>query len=260
MGCFDGKVVWITGGNSGIGLACALEFARQGARLALSARREDRLTEAAELCRAAGAECLVVPCDVTDDEAVAAAVATIVRHYGQLDVAMANAGCAVAGRVAQLDAETWRRQLDVNVLGLVSTVRYALPELEKTGGRLALVGSVIAYVHPPKNGAYAASKAAVHAIGQTLSAELARSEVSCTTIHPGFVASDIARVDNDGVFDPERADKRPAQLMWKAEDAARVMVAAIAARKPLFVFTGHGRLAAWLGRFTPGLVRMVLSR
>lgn len=260
MSSLKGLVVWITGGGTGIGLATAVELARAGAKVAVSGRRGDRLTNAVAAVEAAGGEALAVACDVVDEASLAAAVATIVGRWGRLDVAIANAGFAVSGKIATLTDADWRRQFDTNVFGAVNTVRAALPELEKTGGRMVLIGSVAGFVYAPRNGAYNASKAAIRAIGATLSAELVGSKVTCTTIHPGFVESEIGQVSNDGVFQPDKKDKRPAQLLWKTDDAARVMVHAIAARKREFVFTGHGKLIVFLSRAAPGLVARLAAR
>ncbi|MBK7156444.1 MAG: SDR family oxidoreductase, partial [Sandaracinaceae bacterium] len=207
---FQDNVVWITGGGTGIGKALAVEFAAEGAKLALSGRRRDRLDEAAAELRAGGAEVLVVPCDVTDENSIDEAVSAVVGHFGKLDVCVANAGFSVAGRIKKLRAADWRRQFDVNVIGLASTCRAVLPHLEKTKGRIALIGSVSALFPAPGLAPYSASKAAVRVIGASLSAELHGSGVSCTTIHPGFVESEIAQVDNQGHFDAEREDRRPA--------------------------------------------------
>jgi NAD(P)-dependent dehydrogenase (short-subunit alcohol dehydrogenase family) len=255
MGRFDGKVAWVTGGGSGIGLACVLELAKQGAKVVVSGRRADKLDAAVAAVRAAGGEATALVCDVTRADSVADAVATIVATYGSLDVLLANAGFSVRGKVAELSDAEWRRQFDTNVFGLLHTVRASMPELLRVGGRVALVGSVASFVPAPNFAAYGASKAAVRAIGEAFSIELRGTGVSCTTIHPGYVESEIAQVNNEGQFDPERKDRRPARLMWKAEPAARVMVQAIADRKVEFVFTGHGRFAVALSRLAPGIVR-----
>lgn len=262
MGLFDGKVVWITGGGSGIGHACALRFAAEGARVAVSGRRRDRLDAVVAEIEAAGGSALAVPCDVTAPAEVDAAVAAVVARFGQLDVAVANAGFSISGRVWEVPHEQWARQLDLNVLGLVSTVRSAMPELVRTQGRVVLIGSVAAFVYAPKNGAYNASKAAVHAIGVTLSNELEKAGqgVTCTTVHPGFVESEIAKVRNDGSLDPERRDNRPRQLMWTAEAAARVIVPAVHRRVREFPFTAHGKFALWLSRWAPWVLRFALTR
>jgi NAD(P)-dependent dehydrogenase (short-subunit alcohol dehydrogenase family) len=255
MSKFQDAVVWITGGGSGLGRAMALEFARQGAHVAVSGRRQELLDEVVEDVTRMGRKGLAVICDCTDEAAVERAVATVVEHFGKLDVAVANAGFSVAGSVASLSADDWRRQLDINVVGAALTARHAIPHLEKTRGRLALVGSVAGLVYFPGFAAYQASKAAVLALGRTLAMELAPKGVSCTVLQPGFVSTDIAKVDNQGRFDPNRRDPRPANLMWEAEPAARKMVRAIAARRVEFTFTGHGRLGAWLGRHLPWLVQ-----
>jgi short-subunit dehydrogenase len=109
-------------------------------------------------------------------------------------------------------------------------------------------------------GAYGASKAAVHSIGETLQVELLGTGVTCTTIHPGFIKSEITRIDNEGNHHKDRADPRPSNLMWPTDKAAKVMVKAIAKRKKVFVFTGHGKIAVFLGKFFPSIARKISSK
>jgi len=257
---FDNQVVWITGGGSGIGRALALAFADEGATVAVSGRREDRLQRVVQELEKRGAKGLAVRCDVTDEASVAEAVRKVVRTFGGLDVAVANAGFAVAGRIEKLSAADWRRQLDVNVIGTAMTARYAIPHLRERKGRLALVGSVMSMVSMPGLGAHSASKYAVRAIGQALAVELHGSGVSCTTIFPGYTESEIAQVDNQGRFDASREDRRPKNLIWRTNRAARVMVDAIAKRKREYTFTAHGKAGAFAGRHMPGLVHFSLTR
>jgi short-subunit dehydrogenase len=132
--------------------------------------------------------------------------------------------------------------------------------LKQNQGRIGLVGSVGAYLPNPNVGAYGASKAAVHSIGLTLQVELQGTGVSSTTIHPGFVVSEIARIDNEGVWHPERTDPRPSNLMWPTDKAAKVMVKAIIKRRRNYVFTTHGRVFVWLQQWFPGLVRTIVSK
>lgn len=259
-GRWDGHVVWLTGAGSGLGEAMALEFARGGAKVALSGRRVDRLEAAAERIRALGAEALVVPCDVTDEASLDEAVAAVVARFGRLDVAVANAGYSAGGPVETVSMDDWRRQLEVNVVGAAGTAARAIPHLRATRGRLVLVGSVAAMVHFAKAGPYQASKAAILALGNTLSAELAGEGITCTTIHPGFVKSEIYLRDNQGQVRDGRRDRRPAQLLWETDDAARVMVSAIWKRKRQFVFTGHGRFGWFMASHFPGFVHWVTTR
>jgi NAD(P)-dependent dehydrogenase (short-subunit alcohol dehydrogenase family) len=257
---FSEMVAWITGASSGIGRACALELARLGAAVAVSGRRRDRLDEVVRAIEQAGGQALAVPCDVCDEASVADAVERVARRLGRLDVALANAGFAVGGRVEELDAAAWRRQLDTNVVGAALVARHALPQLRRTAGRIAFTGSVAAFVPAPGFAAYHCSKYALRALALTLQAELEGTDVSCTIVHPGFVESEINQVDNEGRFHPERTDRRPHGLMWPTDRAARVIVEAIRKRRREVVFTGHGRVAVALGMHFPSLAHLVMTR
>jgi short-subunit dehydrogenase len=254
------KVIWITGASSGIGKAMAFEWVRLGYKVALSSRRKELLDKVAEEIKHLGGEAFAIPCDIMEETTIKNAVEQIIKTWGRLDVVVANAGFGVFGSIARLTAKDWNRQLQGNVTGLALTVKYALPHLKKNNGRIGLVGSVGAYLPNPNLGAYGASKAAVHSIGQTLQVELMGTGVSCTTLHPGFVVSEIARIDNDGVWHPERPDPRPSNLMWTTDKAAKVMVRAILKRKRIYVFTGHGKIFVWLQRWFPGLMRLIISK
>lgn len=254
------KVVWITGGGTGIGKAVALAYAKSGVYVAISGRRVERLTEVVDEIKAMGSKGLAVPCDVSIEEDNEKAVRMIIDHFGRLDIAIANAGYGVRGRIENLRPSDWSNQLNVNLIGATQTARYALPELEKTGGRIVLISSVMAYIRAENHGAYSASKAAITAIGETLSLELNGTGVSCTTIHPGYVESEIGQVTNEGQFSENIKDHRPSKLMWTAEDASRVMIKAIDKRKRLYTFTWHGWFAQFMARHFPNLVYWVLSR
>lgn len=183
------KVVWITGASSGIGKAMAHKWSQLGYKVVLSARRQELLKAIAMGIKDSGGEALVIPVDIMEETSIEKAVQQIITSLGRLDVVVANAGFGVIGSIEKLTAKDWNRQLQGNVTGLALTVKYALPYLEKTNGRIGLVGSIAAYLPNPYVGAYGASKAAVNSIGKTLQVELKNSGVSCTTLHPGFVVS-----------------------------------------------------------------------
>lgn len=260
MGNTQENVVWITGASSGIGKSMAFEWARLGYKVVLSSRREELLDKVANEISLSGGEALVIPCDIMEEAAIENTVQQIIEAWGRLDVVIANAGFGVFGSLEKLTAKDWNRQLQGNVTGLALTVKYALPHLKENNGRIGLVGSVGAFLPNPNLGAYGASKAAVHSIGQTLQVELMGTGVSCTTLHPGFVASEIARIDNDGVWHPERTDPRPSNLIWPTDKAAKVMVRAVLKRKRNYVFTGHGKVFVGLQRWFPGLMRFIISK
>lgn len=257
---YEDKVIWITGGGTGIGRALAIEFAERKAVVAVSGRRVEPLEQTREEIERAGGRGLVVPCDVTKVTELEEEVDEIVDAHGGLDVVVANAGYTVAGKFEDLTAADWKRQFDTNVIGVAMTARCALPHLRESGGQIVLMGSVAGTVGLPETAPYSASKFAVRGIGQSLTAELADSEVSCTTLLPGFVESQIGKVDNQGEYREDWEDQRSEQLMWPADRAARSMLSAIAKRKSEAVITGHGKVVAFLGNHAPRLTQQLMGR
>ena len=255
MGAFDGQVAFITGASSGIGAALAGEFARQGADLALTARRTDRLQALARELEAAGRRALAIAGDVTRDGDLEAAVAQALDRLGQIDVAVANAGFGVVGPVEQLALPDFRRQFETNVFGVLRTIYATLPEIKRRRGRLVIIGSVSGWLSMPGGAPYAMSKFAVRALATALAHELRPAGVSVTHVSPGFVESEIRQVDNDGRWQAApAAGGPPAWLVMPAETAARQIVRAAARRRREVIVTGHGRLAVWLERHAPWLV------
>jgi short-subunit dehydrogenase len=255
----QGKTVLVTGASAGIGAAVARELAAYGANLVLSARRRDRLEAlAAEL--AGRAKVVIVVADVTRDGEIEAAVAAAERTFGGLDVAIANAGFAVTGHVDRLTLEDHRRQLETNVFGVLRTIYAALPALKRTHGQLALMGSIAGHVPTPGTGPYNMSKFAVRALAEVLHDELQADGVGVTLLSPGFVVSDISRIDNEGRRHEKDGSRAPAWLRMPTDEAARQIVAAIETRRREAIITTHGKLAVFLYRHFPWLVRAAIRR
>ena len=254
----ENLIVWITGAGSGLGEAMALEFGCRGAKVVLSGRRRERLDEVKGKLDGLGVESSVEVCDVRETESLCEVVQRISDRYGRLDIAVANAGYAVGGAFERITIEQWRGQMDTNVIGVVGTIQAAMPALKEVAGRVGVVSSVAGHIATPDSAPYTASKFAVVGLCRSLQMEFANTGVSLTNLMPGFVESDISKVDNDGQFRADYEDKRPKQLMWPREKAARVMVNAIVARKREYVFTGHGKAAAFVGRHLPALVHSMM--
>lgn len=258
---FRDKVVLITGASSGIGEELARQLGQSGAKLALAARRRERLDKLAdEIAAAGGARPLVAECDVTRDGDVERVVAEAVRTWGKLDVVIANAGFGVMGPLAKLSLEDYRRQFETNVFGVLRTIYAALSEIRKAEGHLALMGSVSGWAASPGASPYAMSKFAVRALANSITPELALSGVKVTLISPGFVASEIRRVDNRGRLHDAVKEPIPAWLVVKTDKAARQMLRAIARGKREAIITGHGKILVGLERFMPWMIRAVGRR
>jgi short-subunit dehydrogenase len=254
-GRFEGKAVFITGASSGIGAATARVFAREGAKVALFARRADRLEQLAREIEAAGGTALALSGDVARRKDLDAAVARTVEAYGGIDVVLANAGFGVSGRIADLTTEDVRRQFDVNVFGVLDTVYATLPHLRASKGRLGILSSVAGHVATPTSGAYCASKFAVQSLATTLYYELGEEGISVTILSPGLVESDIRSTDNTGHFREDWPDPAPLWLRMPVDKAAKQIVRALYKRRYEEVITAHGKLIVWLARTFPRAFR-----
>ena len=254
---FHDKAVLITGASSGIGEELALQLAQAGAKLTLTARRKEQLENLAQKIAAQGHQKpLVVICDVARDGDLELAVAQTVRNYGRLDVVFANAGFGVVGAFKKLSVDDYRRQFETNVFGVLRTAYAALPELEKSRGRLAFIGSVSGWVATPGASPYCMSKFAVRALANSITPELRRAGVTLTLISPGFVVSNIRRVDNRGTAHPEAKDSIPAWIQMPTDQAVRKILRAVARGKREQIITIHGKVFVALERFLPWLVRL----
>jgi len=252
--------VLITGASSGIGAALAREYDKRGARLALLARRKDKLASLAGSLR----DAKPIACDVTDDVSVQTAVREALGAFGELDVVIANAGIGIMGSVEELSIEDYRRQFETNVFGVLRTVKATLSSLRRTSGRIALTGSVSGFLSLPGTSAYAMSKFAVRALAEALGAELSSAGVSVTHIAPGFVESEIRKVDNAGHHHEGRSDPIPPFLVMSNTRAAHEIANAIEARRPEAVITNHGKAAMFVAtrfpRTTHSIVRLASSQ
>lgn len=257
---FSGQAVFITGASSGIGAALAREFARCGADVVLAARRAERLEALAEEIRRGGRRALAVGCDVTRDGDVERAMAAARTAFGRVDVVVANAGFGVVGDVERLTLDDYRRQFETNVFGVLRTVWAALDDVKRARGRIAIIGSVSGHLATPGSSPYAMSKFAVRALAEALGHELAPQGVSVTLISPGFVESEIRRVDNAGRLREAAPDPIASWLVMPAERAARQIVDAIARRRREAVITGHGRATVFLNRHAPWLIAALIRR
>lgn len=252
-------VVLITGASSGIGEATARELVRRGAKVALCARRTELLEKVAAELRAAGGSAIAVACDVTRDGDCEAAVARALAEWGKLDVLLANAGFAVAGRLEALSIDDYRRQLETNFFGALRALKAALPELKKSRGRIGVVGSVNGFIGTPATSAYCASKFAVRGLCDAIRPELRPYGVSVTHIAPGFVASEIRHKDNREVVHASSKDPVPAWLVATAESAANEIVNALSRRKREQVVTFHGKVFVFLERHLSWLVARLVG-
>jgi len=192
---FSGKRVWVIGASSGIGEACANALLAQGAKVALSSRRVERLNAIA--AQAQADQALVIPLDVTNDDQFHGAYQTLLNTWGGLDLLLFVSGMYIPLRADDFEIQAAEQTIEANLLGPMRAVALVLPEmLKEHAGHIAIVGSVAGYSGLPKALAYGPSKAGIINFCETLYYDLLPEGVSVHMISPGFVATE-ATAQND---------------------------------------------------------------
>jgi len=225
-----GQVVLITGAASGIGAATALEVLAQGGVPVLVDCDAEPLAAMAARCGGAVSHWVA---DVTDLPAMEQVVAQTMARHGRIDVVFANAGVAAFGPLALVDPQAWKRCVEVNVFGVFNTVRAALPAVMQARGYVLINASVSSFAHPPVMSAYAASKSAAEAMGNSWRIELASHGVDVGVVHAGWVSTPLV---TEGALHPGFVRLRatmpgPLNSETSPQDAARAIVRGMQARK-----------------------------
>ena len=193
------RIAFIAGASSGLGLAVAVELAREGCRVAICSRDEARIADAAgQVAQEAGApqeQVLPVVCDVTDEAQIEAAIGQTVDHFGGLHILVTNAGGPPTGFIDDFDAERWRRGLDLNLMSTINLCRHALSPLRRAAAedghaRILMITSMAAKQPVPNLYLSNTARAGVQGFAKTLSEELGPAGITVNTILPGFTRTD----------------------------------------------------------------------
>ncbi|EXJ24156.1 Short-chain dehydrogenase/reductase SDR [Alkalibacterium sp. AK22] len=225
----QGKVIWITGASSGIGEELAYQLAEKGATLILSARSANKLKKVKEECVTRfSAQVLVYPMDVSDPEAIKAAVSTVSEKIGSIDVLINNAGFGHTQAFLDYDFSRAENMFKVNVLGLMYMSQLVARDMKQAGaGHIINIASIAGKVATPKSAVYSATKFAVIGFSNALRLELKDNNIQVTTVNPGPV--DTPFFDE---FDPSGEYlKNVSSMVLSAEYVAHETVAAIGTKK-----------------------------
>jgi len=187
---FTGKVIVITGGSRGLGLAFVRGAARAGATVIAIARDPERLTTVAEEARSAGTPIQTIAADIVDDTARGDAFARLIADNGRIDGLVNNAGITKVGPTVDYDLADLRRILEINVVSVFACSQAAAPAMT-TGGSIVNIGSLSSFVGHPERAAYAASKTAVLGLTRSLAVEWGGRGIRVNAIAPGYIETDI---------------------------------------------------------------------
>lgn len=258
---FKDRIVWITGASSGIGEALAKAFHHAGAKLILSARREDELRRVQTLC---GGEpgTRVLPLDMSRSAELPDKARAAMGLFGGIELLVLNAGISQRALTRNTGESVYRSLMETNFFGPEALARAVLPSmLERKQGHFVVISSIAGKFGVPLRSGYSASKFALHGFFEALRAEEARNGINVTMVCPGFIRTgiSISALKGDGskhaVMDPELAQGMP------AEECARQILAAVSRNdKEVCVGAPRERMLVYMKRFFPSVLARMVSR
>ncbi|GEC05023.1 oxidoreductase [Streptomyces spinoverrucosus] len=220
----DGKVALVTGASSGIGQTTALALSKAGARVAVGARRTDRLQS---LTQGAPGEMLAIELDVTDLQSVKNAVAATVDRFRSLDILVNNAGVMLSSAILGADTTEWTRMVETNLLGSMYTVHAALPHLLDSKGAVVQISSTSGRTASAASGVYAATKFGINAFSEALRQEVTEQGVRVVVIEPGFVSTELTSHITDPAIQAAAKSMAESMRTLQPEDIAGAVVYAV---------------------------------
>jgi len=223
----QGRVALVTGASSGIGEATALALARAGAKVAIVARRAERLESLAKRINEEGGEAAPLTADMALEAEAARILGEVERRFTRLDILVNNAGVMLLSPVAEAAIADYRRMIEINLFGLMALSRLALPILKRGGaGHFVNISSVAGRIANPGSSGYAATKFGVVAFSESLRREVFKDKIRVTVIEPGAVATELAdHITNPGMKAGVEAFKATIEALQPEDIAAAVLYA-----------------------------------
>ena len=247
------KVIIVTGASSGIGLASARQFGREGARVVMASRSLDKLLALAPSV-AEEDRVLCVTCDVTNEEDCRAMVAATVEHFGRIDILVNNAGISMRAMFRDLDLKVLHTLMDVNFWGTVYCTKFALPYLLESRGIVVGVVSIAGYSSLPARTGYGASKYALRGFLDTLRIEHLKDGLRVLDFAPGYTASNVRRSALTADGTAQGITPLDETKLMSAERCAQLLSRALHGSRSSVILSPLGRATVLCHRFFPRLV------
>ncbi len=257
----NNKTIWITGASSGIGEASAYQFAKEKANLILTATREDKLKEVQQKCISLGAQCKVLPDDLSDLENIDERTDKAISAFGNIDIAFLNAGISQRSKTLDTSFTVDEKIMAVNFFAPVKITKRLLPKMiENGGGTIAVTSSISGKFGFPLRSAYASSKFAVYGFFETVHAEYYNDNIRVVMVCPGRIKTNISynALEADGTKHAKMDSGQQGGM--SAQKAAIKIVRAINNRKPEVLVGGKELVMVYIKRFFPALARKLVRK
>jgi short-subunit dehydrogenase len=248
------KVVIVTGASSGIGEACAKEFASRGANVVISARNTEKLEKVAEEIKKFGVDVLAIRCDVSVKADCENLIAKTISKFNRIDVLVNNAGISMRAIFNDMDLSVLEKVMNINFYGTVYCTKFALPHILKNKGSVVGVSSIAGYLGLPARTGYSASKYAMQGFLDALRTENLRTGLHVMVACPGFTASNIRNTALSADGSSQGETPRDESKMMTSEEVAKHIVDGVNKRKRTLVLTSEGKMAVFLGKLFPKFV------
>ena len=234
--------VFITGASSGIGAALAIEFAKRGATIGISARRSEKLHGIAQQCKQLGAEdVFTYTLDVTDQNSSADTAKIFMGDAKGIDIVIANAGVAYSDKISSGEATQINQVFSTNIIGVTNSIIPFVPTMkENSSGKIVIISSIASFRPVPFHGGYSASKSAVRMLADSWRMALKKYKIQLTTICPGFIVSEMTD-----------QNKFPMPFLLETDHAARKMVKAIDSGKKTYILPWQVKMILYATRWLP---------
>jgi short-subunit dehydrogenase len=248
------KVAIITGASSGIGLACARQFASKGYAVVLAARSLEKLAQIELELKKNGNDVLTIQADVCSENDCKKIIEETIKQYNRIDILINNAGISMRALFKDLDLKVIHSLMDTNFWGTVCCTKYALPFILKEKGSIVGVSSIAGFMGLPGRTGYSASKFAMQGFLETIRVEHLKEDLHVMIVAPGFTASNIRNAALNAKGNMQGESPRDENKMMSSEEVALNIYKGVINRKRLIVLTFQGKMAVFLRKFFPGII------
>lgn len=261
MSSIKNKIIWITGASSGIGEALAYACANEGAKIVISARRENELKRVADNCKTDPKNVLILPIDLEKTENIQTKVDLVLEKFGQIDILVNNSGLGHRTKAVNTSTEIDRKVMEVNFFGTINLTKAVVKQMQKQKqGKIVVISSIMGKYGMPLYSTYSASKHALYGYFESLRQELFKDNIKVLIVSPGFINTDVSTklLKEDGTEYGIKSDAQEKGM--KASDCANGILKAIKSNKDHIFVGGYEIFSVYVKQYFPKIFYKLMRK